>query len=372
MSASTSISVSALERDLNNLWREEASVVGDEEQRAVTRARVLNLLVYNDASGRRVDLDEAIAAVTERHPARALVMWVDRSAENAYLSAAVTSYCQTQGARAKQVTCEQVTFDAGGEAVNELPSAIAQLLTPDVANYLWWRDVPDIDDYLFNHLVRMVDRVIIDVTRTDTPREEYVKLAKVMRENPKWVAISDFTWQRLTPWRQVFASFYDVAAYQPYLERVDSLTIEYDPHEGQTDIAPRALLLGCWIAERLGWKLDSRASRDDDQNHFIFRAGDRKVEMQFNPIHREGMDGLVASATLGVSSEPTASFRVARAGRHHLASDATLEGRTHAGRTLGYKPMSEQELLSSELSILAHDRLYEAAVAIAGELGAVR
>src|SRR5687767_3288197 len=102
------INISAIERELENIWRDEA--VGDEEDRAVTRARVVTLLVYGHGTGSDAELQETLRQVTEMHPARALVMMVDRAAAAASVSAGVTSFCQVQGPRSKQVSCEQVTF----------------------------------------------------------------------------------------------------------------------------------------------------------------------------------------------------------------------------------------------------------------------
>ena len=365
------INISAIERELENIWRDEA--VADEEERAVTRARVLTLLVYSDAATSATGLDETIRAVSEMHPARALVMSVDRAAAAASVSAGVSSACQVQGPRSKQVTCEQVTFTAAGKAAEDLPSAAAQLLAPDVPVFLWWRAVPDVDDYVFNHFAPMSDRIIIDSSVSTSPREDLMKLAKTLRENPAWNAITDFTWQRLTPWRDMFASFYDVADHRPYLDRVDRFTVEYVPSAASADISPRAVLLVCWLAERLGWQLDAAGStHDDDHNMFLFRAGDREIQTKFVPVAREGLEGLVSSATLEASSSPTAAFRVSRAGRHQLASDLTIDGVAGASRIVAYRPRTEAELLSNELGILGHDSLYEAAVAIGGQIGAVR
>jgi glucose-6-phosphate dehydrogenase assembly protein OpcA len=367
----TGINISAIERELENIWRDEA--VGDEEERAVTRARVLTLLVYGPGSPSDPELQETLRQVTDMHPARALVMSVDRAAETASVSADVTSFCQVQGPRSKQVSCEQVAFTATGKAAEDLPSAAAQLLAPDVPVFLWWRAVPDLDDYVFNHLVPMSERVIIDSSISTSPREDLMKLAKTLREQPTWTAITDFTWQRLTPWREMFASFYDMADHRPYLDRADRLTIQYVESAATRDIAPRAVLLTCWMADRLGWELDSDASsHDDDDNRFVFRAGDREIVTRFIPVVRPGLEGLISSARLETSSAPEATFSVTRAGRHQLAAEVVLEGRVHASRITSYRARTEAELLSTELGILGHDKLYEAAVAIGGQIGAVR
>jgi glucose-6-phosphate dehydrogenase assembly protein OpcA len=370
MSAKPALNIGAIERELAHVWREEA--MGEDEERADTRARVLTLLVYNDDPDAEQSINETLMRVTEMHPARALVMTVDRAAAEPSVTAAVTAYCQVQGPRAKQVCCEQVTFRAAGPAVNDLPSAVAQLLAEDVPVYLWWRALPDINDYVFNHLVQMADRVIIDLAGSVHPRGDLVRLAKVLEANPHWTHLTDFTWQRLTPWRQMFASFYDVAEYRPYLDRVDEVTIEYVPQAGTHNISARAVLLASWLAERLDWKLDAAASdADGDENLFEFTAGARAIRVRFTPVERDGMDGLISSVSLGVSGEPAASFVVSRAGRHQLASQVTINGVVHGSRVLAYSAKREAELLATELGILARDRLYEQAVAIAAQMGAV-
>jgi glucose-6-phosphate dehydrogenase assembly protein OpcA len=366
------INISAIERELAGIWREEAE--NESEDRAVTRARVLTLLVYGDAASTGSSyLEDVLHAVSESHPLRALVMAVDRAAAASAASATVSAACQVQGPRSKQVTCEQVTFTASGKAAEDLPSAAAQLLAPDVPVVLWWRDVPDVDDYVFNHLAPMSDRVIIDSAVSTSPREDLIKLARTLSERPSWTAVTDFTWQRLTPWREMLASFYDAADHRPYLDRVDRLTIEYAESAATRDISVRAVLLACWLADRLGWRFDAAASsHDDDGNRFVFHAGDREIVARFVPVVRDELDGLISSVRLEASTDPRASFSVTRAERSRIASEVVLDGRVHASRVISYHTRTEAELLATELGILGRDRLYEAAVAIAGQIGAVR
>lgn len=367
MSTSTGISVAAIERELASIWRDEAT----SEDAAVTRARVLTLLVYDGGAGD--GLDETLFTVTEAHPARALVMTVEPGDGEPSVSASVTAACRVQGPRSKQVCCEQVTFRARGAVADALPSAMAQLLAPDVPVFLWWRAAPDLNGYVFKHLVPMADRVIIDSSYATDPRRDMTALAEALRSHPEWTAVTDFTWQRIVPWREMMASFYDMPDHRPYLDRVDTVTVEYSPKPGQVDIPPRAMLLASWLAERLGWQLDAGASSDDgDNNHFVFRAGERTVSMRFAAVDREGMDGLITTVTLGISGEPGTSFSVRRAERRRLASEIVVDGKAHASRVLAYSAKNEAELLGGELGILGHDSLYEAAVAVAAQIGAVK
>lgn len=368
---STGINIGAIEREMSEVWREEAT--GEGEERAVTRACVLTLLVYSDADGCGPELDDTLYAVTEAHPARVLVMSIEPGDEPS-VSAAVTAACRVQGTRSKQLSCEQVTLSATGEGARQLPSAVAQLLAPDVPVYLWWRSaMPHPDDYVFSHLAGMTDRVIFDSTSCVDVRESFETLDAALSENPEWTAVTDFTWQRLTPWRQMFASFYDVAEHREYLDRADTLTVEYVPDTGKSDIPPRAVLFAAWLAERLGWQLDADASsHDGDHNRFVFDAGGREVVARFVAVDREGLDGLMVRASLEASGTPSASFTVSREARNRLSSETTIDGKRQASRTLSYRPRTEAELLATELGISGHDNAYEAALAISARIGAVK
>src|SRR6185369_15312588 len=169
------INVSAIEREMANIWREEA--VGDDEERTVTRARVLTLLVYSDDESAGAELGETLGIVTQQHPCRALVMTVNPQAAESTASASVSASCHDQGPRSKQLSCEQVDFTATGDGVHELPSAVAQLLAPDVPVFLWWRSSKEVDDYNLTHFVSMADRVIVDTLRSHSPREDLTRLA---------------------------------------------------------------------------------------------------------------------------------------------------------------------------------------------------
>jgi glucose-6-phosphate dehydrogenase assembly protein OpcA len=57
---------------------------------------------------------------------------------------------------------EQVTIVAAGAAVDTAASAIEPLVVPDVPVFLWWKDIPHEEDKLFNRLVELTDRVVID------------------------------------------------------------------------------------------------------------------------------------------------------------------------------------------------------------------
>src|SRR5205823_5362245 len=68
------------------------------------------------------------------------------------------------------------------------------------------------------------------------------------------VACSDMNWERLTRWREMVAQFFDGAQLRPYLDRINQVRIEFalSKRGGPVNRA-QALMLGGWLASRLGW-----------------------------------------------------------------------------------------------------------------------
>src|SRR5882724_10464844 len=312
--SSKGIDIGKIEAQLKSLWQDEKSEDG-KESHAVTRARVLNLLVYVDSEDEAKTLDDTLTETTTRHPARALVMIVDKNAAKQDLQAWVSSRCQLQGPSGKQICCEQVTFQVKGDLAKELPSAVNPLLAPDLPVFLWWSAVPSLKDPIFSRLAEMSDRIIIDSADFTNPRKDIATLGHVLKQHAGEVGVSDFNWARLTQWRTLFASFYDVPDYRSYLDRVNELVIEYAPRTtGSDDISTRALLLAGWLADSLGWKLDTESSASDGDNKlFAFTTGDRSIALRFTPVERSpDLLGRIARATLQVRGEGSACFSVER------------------------------------------------------------
>lgn len=372
MSTIDGINIGAVERELAAIWRDEAAGDESHEERAVTRARVLTLVAYGDSRDFPSDFDEIVAEVSNLHPARALVLKANRAGAGNSATVHVSAVCRVQGPRSKQVTCEQVTFAAEGDAINDLPSGVAQLLAPDTPVFVWVLGAPEPGDYVFNHILPMADRVILDSSASSDPGRGLVRLARTFREHPNWTSLTDFTWQRLTPWREMLANFYDVAEHRSFLDRIDTVTVEFTPHAGAAGITPRSLLLVAWLAAQLGWTLDASASRrDGDAEVFAFASGNGPVTVRFVPVLREGMDGLLSSITLGAGTAPNAAFSVRREARSRLSSSIVIDGGHHANRLLSYRSRTTGELLSTELGFNRRDVLYEAALAVAGAMGEI-
>jgi glucose-6-phosphate dehydrogenase assembly protein OpcA len=363
-----SIDVAAIERELTELWKNAGE---DDGHGGVLRACVLNLLVYLPGHQAVYEVGEVLTEVTAAYPSRAIVMVADREEESS-ISAWVTSRCTLPTATSKQVCCEQVTIMADGEQVNEMPSAVAPLLLSDLPVYLWWRAVPPLADKVFKRLTGMADRVIIDSACFADPHGDLVSLAVLLRDASRRAATSDLNWARLTEWRALLASFYDIADYRSFLGRLDRISIEYAPlqHNGEV-IPPRALLLAGWLASRLGWQLnDDRVVRQGAASICEMTIQGRSAAIEFTPATNHEIEpGHIACASLKIAGDVAASFSVKKsADGHRLETEVILGGERRIGRVLGYRNLSESILIGRELEILGSDYVYEQAVIAAGEM----
>jgi glucose-6-phosphate dehydrogenase assembly protein OpcA len=365
---SQGIDVAAIERELTALWKQAS----DEETSGIIRASILNLLVYVPDAAPSNELDDVMIEVTAAHPSRAIVMLADREGPDAPINAQVTSRCTIPTATSKQVCCEQVTISAGGEYVDEIPSTVPQLLISDLPVYLWWRAVPlRVDRPMFRRLVDISDRVIIDSAEFNDPQGDLASLAVTMRDTPRWAAISDLNWARLTAWRALLASFYDVADYLPLLDRLDRVRIEYAPPSADTGaISARALLLAGWLASRLGWQPKPvPATRAARSTGFEMEASGRTITIEFLLTERDIEPGHLALVELTSAADSSASFKVRRSSDGARIETVTTRGEEkNIQRVLSYESLSEAALVGRELEILGHDRVYEQAILSAGEL----
>ena len=359
--------IGAIERELTSLWQAASA----DESSGVIRSSTLNLLVYAPADSDLRALDDIVADITAAHPCRAVVMIVDAQGQTPSISAEVTSLCRlSPGDSGKQVCCEQVTVNASGSQIGEVPSAIAPLLIPDLPVYLWWRAVPRLEDKaLFRKLTEISDRVVIDSAQFGDPVVQINNLAAILKTTPSWAAVSDVNWARLTAWRGLLAGFYDVAEYRPLLEQLSRVVIEHSLPEGtDAPISARALLLGGWLASRLGWRLSDQRS-GEGVHDFIFEAQEARVTLEFRATERQIEPGRLSKVVFESAADQSALFSVRRSTDSMRLETAVVMGQENRSqRVLSYENLSEAALISRELQIFGNDRVYEQAVLGAASL----
>ena len=365
----STINVDAIERQLTALWQQASQ---DEEEGGVTRASMFNLMVYVPSPAEAKKLDEMLTDITAARPCRAILIVADAEGPEELLNAEVTSRCTLPSASSKQVCCEQVTITAGGAQADEIPSAVAPLLLSDLPVYLWWHAVPRLEDKaLFRRLADLSDRLVIDSANFRDQEADLESMAARLNDTPRWTALSDLNWARLTAWRALLAGFYDIADYRPLLDQRRRVTIRYAPPAVDSAIIPtRALLLAGWLASRLRWSVrPGSTKRSTGSTSLELSVDGRSFDLEFAHTRREIETGHLAMVTIESDADQPISFTVRRsADGKRIETSVTRGEEKGVQRVLSYEGLTETELIGKELEILGHDRVYEQAVLAAGEM----
>jgi glucose-6-phosphate dehydrogenase assembly protein OpcA len=349
--------VTALEKDLRNLWKEMAEKSQKDNQQAVMRACVLNLLVF--ASGERA-LDEITAIMADvsiEHPARNMIMMRDSTQKQPDLQAWVTALCHFQPGGRRQVCCEQIVFRVGSDNASLLPGAVRPLIVPEIPVVLWWRQPLDLNDPLFSEFLESASRAIIDSSSIISPMKD---LARYVSKERQWTAFSDLNWAKLTPRRVLISGFFDVPDCRSYLDKIQRVEISYNGKEAQ------AMLLGGWIASRLQWKPEGGITAADSARRLLLKANNRRVTVEWRP-EKADIEGVVRVRIYLESTDGYFQVSVTENGEH-LITESTLAGLPSASSMAVRHPWNETQLIHRELEILGHDRVYEDALIFFADL----
>lgn len=369
------LDVQAIERELNRLWTENAGASEKNEEGAMLRARVLNLLVYVTDEESLGEVEDVLLDVAAMHPCRAVVMLGEPASADKDIEMQVSTRCLLPDAGGRRLCCEQVNLRAGGRFTVELPSASVPLLVADLPVFLWWRAPLKFEEQTFQNLIKAADRVIIDTAASLHSKDELSALAGFLRQpHAEQTALSDLNWTRLTTWRALLANFYDTPEHAQALENLGHISIDFIKQKSAPGmVAPKALILAGWLASRLGWRVVSAAEPDAVGNAAQFVALEkdgRRLLVEFREVeHIAVAEGGLARVELKTESDTQASFIVMRAedGRN-LETRTDILSDASTARVLAGGDKSEAQLFAAELEILCHDSIYEEAVTKAAEM----
>jgi glucose-6-phosphate dehydrogenase assembly protein OpcA len=359
--------VAELERELARLRRAQ-SAHAREQGRVLARASVLNLVVFADREVHARRAARSVAELARRHPSRAIVVLVDRSAREG-VEARIEMHCHLPVADgATQVCYEQILVRARGDSDARLASAVIPLLVPDLPVFLWWTGTPPTSGRSFGDLVGLANRLIVDSADVATPEVMLPNIARICAQARGLFGVTDLNWTRLTPWREIVTAFFDVPAWRPFLDGLVGVRTGFAVDMDGRDIHPsQALLFVGWLASRLGWRpLDALAPSEAGGLLFaIARADGERVMVRVRPRFERGVDeGDLSGIRLQADrSGHRAEFVVKRQpdARHQTAS-VHLDGERRWERTVPLPSPEIVELIGEELAILGSDRTYEEAL----------
>jgi len=221
------VTANQVERSLSELRRNE--------ERAALRTSVLTLVIVVGSKAEAQEHLDVVRHLGARHPSRTLVLALadDEDTESS-LDAEVSVCVVDRGGR--QVAVEELVFDCHGPVRYHLDSLVLPFTLPDLPVAVWLSSsIPSKGD----PLLETVDRVVIDTRVVGWQPDALSRLYALSRR----VAITDLSWWRLKPWRNLLASLFEGHIYRPFLRNVQHL--EVTGHAG-----PRHLFAG-WVMSRL-------------------------------------------------------------------------------------------------------------------------
>jgi glucose-6-phosphate dehydrogenase assembly protein OpcA len=346
------------------------------DERPVQRARMANLVIYCNSQEQAARLNAEIPEVVAVHPARVLLLVADDASTSTELTATVLVRPQRIGAHALGFS-EQVTLEAGKDAVDRLPFAVRALLIGDLPTNLWWAAPvpPPLAGPLLYELGEHAQQIVYDslgwpdpargVDATATWLEQAERSPSPYplpqggegRVRGNWRVASDINWRRLKYWRRMLTQALEGGEERGVLETVSEIRAEHGPHA-----VVQAWELISWLTRQLGWTVRTGKVESGVEMiwHFHGPTGEPVVR-----IHRldQGapeiqniritckLDGRDAVLNLFVQDNQRLAMQ--------------LEGVAESPRTMSVPPHSPAELTGRQLSDRERDPVFRKSMAVA-------
>ena len=349
--------IARIESHLSRLWstpveRDEAGTpVYHERGLPHARASVLNLIVTvrNTQAADRVM--RTLLDLGARHPSRAIVLIASPSASGAGLDARISTHCEATGPDGSQLCYEQVILTVRGERASHLSGVVAPLLIHDLPTDVWWPGDPPFGDPVFEQLVEMSDRLIVDSTDFTDLTAALRRLSTVRRR----CGVADLAWARLGWWQELTAQFFDAPRFRRYLPNLSRLMIRYavpaSGAQGASTPLAQAMLYAGWIATRLAWRRHA-CLEPMHEGRFRIRLEGR-YEMVDLVVEAEATDAVPAGELVSVrlrslGEAGAAEFIIDRSGDEATVA-TNADGMTALLRRVTMEPPKESDLLSQLL-----------------------
>jgi len=323
----------AIESELEKLWIAMPRTGETAASASMTmRAVMANLVAVGSSDRETSAAREVIGNIIGRNPCRVILITSEPDIDPPELVAEVAIICQESETCQRCVYCDQIRLAARGIMADNLPSLAASLLAPDLPVVVWWPKPPfDRKDFLL--FAKQAERIIVD--SVGYTEDDLRALARFVEQSRQMgVAVSDLNWGRLTPYRQLFARFFDSMECRDHLAMIKEVRVEGHAATGR--------LLAGWLKAQM-----------DKSGHSLPRERIRLIST--DPA------GFSFRSLVMTCSGGGHTFAVTR------ANDCTLEARA----TLGAQAVSHvvksdcpgvDKLLTDEITLSGRDVVYETAL----------
>jgi glucose-6-phosphate dehydrogenase assembly protein OpcA len=383
--------VSDITDHINSLWRRYAEAKQAESMSSngltsdapwpmvTARAATLNLIAATRSKSDATRVRRAIASLTDVYPSRATVLIADPARANGTDEPGLDVHVDLLEHEASRwrpaIVYECVTVDVSSENERQLASIASPLLVPDLPDFFWWAaDIVE-GGALFSELLSISDRLIVDSASSVSAASAVQTLLAFSRAEGDNVALSDFAWARLNPWRRLTTQFFDVPAALPILDLIDEATLTYGNSPHQRSGFTSALLYAGWLGSRLNWRTPGEllpVRGDFNVWRATLRAGaagrQREVTLTLRPTSRPLAASTLLDVRLAADGGKAGFFTVERLDENEISTTSDSPEMRGMVRTVFAPIPDEAELLAEELRIFGRDPVFEAALEFAADM----
>src|SRR5581483_4277419 len=131
-------------------------------------------------------------------------------------------------------------------------------------------------------LIEPATRLVVDTLGFVHVECSLINLSNLRHRPTVRIDLGDLNWDRLLPWRELIAQFWDVPAWRSRLRALDRVEIDLGKPAGGRSNRAQALLLAGWLAAQAGWhdapprwlpaQGDARSARDHGAGHDPYGA----------------------------------------------------------------------------------------------------
>ena len=240
------------------------------------------------------DIEAETAPVVTAYPSRVIALVNDPDTAQTPEPVRVGLLAAQRSSGAAAIRGELLTAALQGRAFEEGAAIAASWSASGIPTVIWWNGPAVTGDHLFEDMLDIADRILVDSSTMTDPPDDFEILNDVVRGSHH-ARITDALWLRLLAWRQAFAQAFDQPAARIDLEHVRSVELAVQQSPGGH---AAGLLLVSWLASRLGWRLDRRTSQG-----WRLSSGDHAVDIICEPSSTP--DALIEMVRL---SAPTSRY----------------------------------------------------------------
>ena len=172
------------------------------------------------------------------------------------LETLVAAYCPLPEEGGSGAACGDVVVLRGSlGALQQSMGLVQPLVREDLPCWVWWNSSLDEPTEMFEALAPPSRRLVLDTSLGEPARCLDVLVSRIQTGQ----AVNDLNWLRLRAWRESLAMVFDPPSRRDALQHVVQLDIDV---EGDHPV--KGLLLAAWIADRLGWHLESSYTVEAD------------------------------------------------------------------------------------------------------------